>query len=97
MARDCYEWSASLRSEGAEIREVVPEGSRSPTVTVYRLPPGMTSAPVLDRVAQAGYALAPGYGPWREEHLRIGHMGDHTREGLAGLLEVLREAVVSSR
>ena len=97
MAADCYAWSADLREVGVGIEEVVPRGSRSPTVTVHRLPSGMSSAPILDRAARAGYIVASGYGAWRDEHIRIGHMGDHSREGLAGLLGVLREVLLSSR
>ena len=38
---------------------------------------------------QQGYNIATGYGRMKEDTFRIGHMGDHTVEGIEGLLEAL--------
>ena len=40
-----------------------------------------------------GYVIGAGYGKLKDSTFRIGHMGDHTVEGLDELLNVLEEAL----
>ncbi len=89
MQDDVATWLADLRAAGVDVERFAPEGAASPTVTVVRLPPGLASGSVLRAASAAGYTVAAGYGEWRDTQLRIGHMGDHTRDGVAGLLAVL--------
>lgn len=66
---------------------------RSWTVSCLRVPNGTSGRAIVRRVAEAGWTIGTGYGPLKESTLRIGHMGDHTREGVEAVLEVLEEAV----
>lgn len=65
------------------------EGQRSPTVTAVTLPEGVLGSDVAAGVEREGYVIAPGYGKLRDRTIRIGHMGDHTVQGLEGCLAVL--------
>jgi aspartate aminotransferase-like enzyme len=57
----------------------------SPTVACLRAPD--LDIPVfLAGLKQAGHTIGGGYGKLKSETFRIGHMGDHTEEGLAELL-----------
>jgi aspartate aminotransferase-like enzyme len=67
---------------------VAAEGHRSPTVTALRLPVGLTAPVMVRAVAEAGYTIGGGYGKLKDTTIRIGHMGDHTPEGLAQCLRV---------
>lgn len=89
MARRTYEWVDEMVEKGVGLSVVAPEGYRAPTVTCIRVPEGITGTQVVAAAKEKGYTVAPGYGKAKEEMFRIGHMGDHTLEGLEGLLEVL--------
>jgi predicted phosphoserine aminotransferase len=85
LAERTWAWCDEL---GLEI--LVQERSfRSPTVTTVRCPDGWTGPKLAGAVKARGYEVATGYGRLRDETFRIGHMGDHSEEGLAGLLDVL--------
>jgi aspartate aminotransferase-like enzyme len=70
---------------------LAPEGRRSPTVTTIRLPEGLTGPEVAGRLKRRGWTIGAGYGKLKDSTIRIGHMGDHTVEGLEALLAVLAE------
>ena len=55
----------------------------SPTVTCLEVP---EPSALLTSLEQRGFRIGGGYGPLKNSCVRIGHMGDHTREGLEGLL-----------
>jgi aspartate aminotransferase-like enzyme len=38
-----------------------------------------------------GYTLGGGYGQWKDDTFRIGHMGDISIESLTAMLDVLEE------
>jgi aspartate aminotransferase-like enzyme len=76
-----------------DIDVVAAEGSRSPTVTVISLPKGMAPRELLDAVFARGYTLGSGYGQLRETTVRIGHMGDHTLDGLRRCLHACETAI----
>jgi aspartate aminotransferase-like enzyme len=42
----------------------------------------VTASTVLAAVAERGFTIGSGYGKNKETSVRIGHMGDHTLEGL---------------
>lgn len=94
MAAACHGWARGLAEGGAPVSLAVPPTCRSPTVTALRLTGSLSSAPVLADLEPSGYRIAPGYGKWRADHLRIGHMGDHTPTGLEGLLAALGEVLL---
>lgn len=90
MARRTHDWVAeTARALGLPLSVLAPEGYRSPTVTAVRLPEGVSGREVADRLRGRGWLIAPGYGKLKEETVRIGHMGDHTRDELDALLEEL--------
>lgn len=71
-------------------------GRRSWTVSCIRLPAGgeLTGGAVAKRMESRGITIGAGYRALKDTTFRIGHMGDHTVEGLefvlANLEEVLR-------
>ena len=66
---------------------------RSPTVTCLTLPPGLTGPQVVSQMRERGWVIGGGYGKLKDSTIRIGHMGEHTLEGLEALLGVLGEVV----
>jgi aspartate aminotransferase-like enzyme len=71
---------------GARFELFAAEGFRSETVTCVRDPRGGDLAALLKGIARRGYAVASGYGRLKETTFRIGHMGDHTVDGVRALL-----------
>ena len=93
MAERTYRWVDALAvRHGAAIGVLAREGHRSPSVTSVTLPPGVSSAAVLRAVVSRGYTIGSGYGKNKDTSIRIGHMGDHTLEGLEGCLSACDEA-----
>jgi aspartate aminotransferase-like enzyme len=45
------------------------------------------------RLKGRGYAISNGYGRLKEATFRIGHMGDHTVEGVGRLLDAMNEVL----
>ncbi len=88
------EWveGVSLR-RGVDLRIVAPEGVRSPTVTVVTVPSGMRGPDVCEAVKSRGFTIGSGYGDLKDTTFRIGHMGDHTPEGLRRCLHVTENAI----
>jgi len=88
------EWVQNVaKRRGIDVDVVAPDGSRSPTVTVISLPKGMAPRELLDAVLARGYTLGNGYGQLRDTTIRIGHMGDHTLEGLRRCLHACETAI----
>jgi predicted phosphoserine aminotransferase len=94
MARRTYEWVADLRARGADVSILAQEGFRSPTVTCVTVPAGMTGTQVTHAAKARGFVIATGYGPLKESTFRIGHMGDHTVDGLNALLDTLEKVLL---
>ncbi|MGA0058938.1 MAG: pyridoxal-phosphate-dependent aminotransferase family protein [Planctomycetota bacterium] len=65
---------------------------RSPTVTALGAPDSIAIDGVIERARAAGFSLGRGYGKLKEGTFRIGHMGDHTLERIADLLDAIRPA-----
>lgn len=91
MAEMTWGWVDEMNKAGVGLEIVAPPGFRSPAVTAVRAPEGMTGPEVVDRVADRGWLVGGGYGKLKDSTFRIGHMGDHTRDQVAGLLEVLTD------
>lgn len=74
---------------------LAPVSGRSPTVTCVTLPPSLSGSAVAAAVASHGYVIGAGYGALRDRTIRIGHMGDHTEQGLSKCLAVVRTVLES--
>jgi predicted phosphoserine aminotransferase len=74
---------------GARFDLFAAEGSRSDTVTCVRDPRGGDVGALLKAIARRGFAVGSGYGRLKETTFRIGHMGDHTVDGVRALLAVI--------
>ncbi len=91
MAERTYAWVAEAKGRGLELDILAPEGYRSPTVTCVTMPPGVRAPDICSAMRARGYVIATGYGPAKDDMVRIGHMGDHTLSELDALLDVLTE------
>jgi len=67
----------------------------SPTVSCIRAD-GVDVAALVAGLAERGLSISNGYGPLKGETFRIGHMGDHTEEGLAQLLAAADEVLTAT-
>jgi len=67
-------------------------GRRSWTVSCLRTPPGVNGRDVVQRMKAAGWTLGTGYGKLKDDTIRIGHMGDHTPDGVCAALEALERS-----
>jgi aspartate aminotransferase-like enzyme len=85
-----------MREErGVQVSVLAPQGRRSPTVTCIKLPEGVKGPEIVTAVKAKGWVIGGGYGKLKDTTIRIGHMGDHTLEGLNGVLGVVEEAFAS--
>jgi len=64
---------------------------RSPTVSCLEPPDGLAPGDLKARLAARGFTVASGYGRFKTETFRIGHMGEVGPEDLAALLAVIEE------
>ena len=62
---------------------------RSPTVTTLRAPAVPGGAEVVRALATRGFTVGGGYGEWKPDTFRIGHMGEILPSDLEGLLAAL--------
>jgi predicted phosphoserine aminotransferase len=96
MAERCWSWVDELREEkGVQIEVLAPEGFRSPTVTCIKLPSGVKGPDVVTGVKAKGWVIGGGYGKLKDTTIRIGHMGDHSVQGVEGVLGVVEEVFAS--
>jgi aspartate aminotransferase-like enzyme len=88
------DWVEDVRERrGVDISVVAPDGARSPTVTCVLLPDGMTTKEVREAITQRGFTVGGGYGQLADTTFRIGHMGDHTLDGLRRCLHACEGAI----
>ncbi len=66
-----------------------PRGIRSQTVSCLRPPVGVDPGWLRTQLEYRDFVVASGYGQWKDETVRIGHMGDHRLEDLERLLEAM--------
>lgn len=96
MAERTCEWVDGLRSSlGDGYGILAAEDYRSPTVTAVTLPDSVSGSRVVAAVRQRGFTIAAGYGALKQRCIRIGHMGDHTREELDVLLDVIQGELIA--
>jgi aspartate aminotransferase-like enzyme len=76
---------------------LAPEGARATTVTAITLPEGITGPQVASAVKSRGFVIGSGYGKVKDLTFRVGHMGDHTLDGLERCLVTCHEALASLR
>jgi predicted phosphoserine aminotransferase len=69
------------------------EGARSDTVTCVKNTRGVRVADLLSALAARGFGISNGYGKLKEATFRIGHMGDHTVDGVQSLLKAMDAAL----
>ena len=82
-------WAASHDTEPLPKPE-----HRSPTVSCVKSGP-LDVAALVAGLAARGYEISNGYGDLKGATFRIGHMGDHTEEGLEGLLAAADEVLAA--
>ncbi len=66
-----------------------PEPARSPTVSCLRPPAGVEAPALVAGLAERGFTVGGGYGPWKPETFRIGHMGEVRVADLEALLATI--------
>jgi aspartate aminotransferase-like enzyme len=96
LAKLTYDWVTEMRdAHSIALSILAPVGHRSPTVAAVVLPPGFTSDIVVPKVAERGITISQGYGKLKSSTVRIGHMGDHTMEGMGRCLAACSEALLA--
>lgn len=96
MAAATARWVDHLRSStGVALSIVAPDGHRSPTVTAIALPGDVTPDTVIRGAAERGYTLGSGYGKLKGTTIRIGHMGEHSVDGVGRCLEAVGEVIAA--
>lgn len=94
MAAQTQAWvSEAGASTGLALGVLAPAGARSTTVTAVTMPDGISGERVVAGAAERGFVIGGGYGALKQTTFRIGHMGDHTTEGLAHCLAACRDAL----
>ena len=92
MAEEVRAWAAK---RGFDL--FAEASARSETVTCVANNRSIDVGAFVKRVAERGYSISNGYGRLKEKTFRIGHMGDHTVEGVRRLLEVLDASLPEGR
>jgi phosphoserine aminotransferase len=90
--RDEMKRKASLllgAGAAAEWEPYVAEEDRSPTVVVFRVPDG--SEGPRNRLAERGFEVGSGYGPYKAAHIRIANFPAHTPEAVEALAAAIRD------
>lgn len=96
MAEATWAWVDGCAARtGIPLRVLAPEGERSHTVTAIALPKEVPGTAVAREVAKLGFVIGAGYGKLRDTTFRVGHMGDHTVDGLTRCLAACEEALAS--
>jgi len=85
MRDRCIEW-VEERGERWGLSPFAPKGYRSPTVTCIQVDGPVPAPEIVARLKARGWTIGGGYGSLKETTIRIGHMGDHTVDGLNALL-----------
>jgi aspartate aminotransferase-like enzyme len=92
MAERTRVWTEETGAAGG-LSMFAAAGLRSPTVSALAVSPERSATGIVKALAGRGYTIGGGYGRLKESTIRIGHMGDHTRDGLDELLAVLAEVL----
>jgi aspartate aminotransferase-like enzyme len=90
-----WERHANLRARTARWAEAAgftyasADGYGSPTVGCLRSPAGVAPSGLVAGAASHGFTIGGGYGRWKDETIRIGHMGEVTAPDLDRLFGAL--------
>ena len=96
MQAQTVTWAQQLaRDVHPDFGVLAPDSGRSPTVSCITLPLSLSGSVVASEVSRRGYVIGAGYGALRDRTLRIGHMGDHTTQGLTRCLAVVRDVLAA--
>jgi aspartate aminotransferase-like enzyme len=82
-------------ARGREHRYASQEGARSPTVSCLKPPARLPAPQLVSALADRGIVVGGGYGAWKPETFRIGHMGEVRGRDLEMLFETIDEIVAS--
>ncbi|MCU0649302.1 MAG: aminotransferase class V-fold PLP-dependent enzyme [Gemmatimonadaceae bacterium] len=94
MAAATHRWVADTSdATGVALGVLAPVGARATTVTAITLPEPLASDAIVKGVAAHGFVIGSGYGALKARTFRIGHMGDHTIDGLSHCLAACREVI----
>ena len=69
------------------------EGARSDTITCVRNERGLDVGTFIGELAARRIGISNGYGKLKEATFRIGHMGDHTVDGIKALIRTMDEVL----
>ncbi len=90
MAERCWSWTEEVGSRfGFSL--FAPAGFRAMTVTTIATPTDLPGSRVSAELKKRGFTIGSGYGKLKDATFRIGHMGDHTLDGLNRLLAEIEE------
>lgn len=93
MAALTHQWVETLsRDTGVSFGILAAPAFRSPTVTAVTVPADVSADAIVKGVARRGFVIGGGYGRLKSSTFRIGHMGDHTLDGLGRCLEACADA-----
>ncbi len=96
MARAVHAWvRETAELLGVPVRVLARE--RSPTVTCVALPAEIDGEAVVRGAAARGFLIGGGYGRLAAHSFRIGHMGDHTVEGVVACLGAVADTLAEQR
>lgn len=88
-------WVTERRADGVSVGMLTREGERSATISALTLPPELRALDVVRAMEARGFVIGRGYGAMQDSTLRIGHMGDHTPDGVARCLDALADVLRS--
>ena len=86
-------WTRAAERRDVNLGILAPAELRSPTVTVVTLPNGISTKEAREAISARGFTVGGGYGKLSDTTIRIGHMGDHTVEGLKRCLQVCEQVI----
>ncbi len=94
MARTTWDWVETDGGRDLKLEILARDGERSPTVSAI-----VCDHPewVVRTLSEQGYVIGAGHGALSRTTLRIGHMGDHTVDGLEALLDAMGRVMRSRR
>lgn len=87
----------TAKKTGIPIAMFAPAGKRSPSVSTVLLPAGMSAKDLVPAVEKRGFVIGGGLGKLVDTTFRIGHMGDHTPDGLGRCLAAVAAALAEIR
>lgn len=79
-------------AEGHGCEAVAAPEARSWTVSCLRPPAGISAPRLITALAEKGFTVASGYGRWKGETFRIGHMGEVREDDLEALFAATETA-----